>query len=105
MSSPRATKKLREVTSKACEQPENLLTITEAARVLSVDRSFVSAWVSAGSLPFVTVGCSRRIPRWALMDFEHLLVSEISDRVKKLLGDANGKSAKTTGDKTKIDAR
>ncbi len=47
---------------------EGLLTVTDAARFLSVSRSKLYEMMDRGELPYVKLGRSRRIPRRALVE-------------------------------------
>ena len=48
---------------------DGLDTVGEAANFLKISRSFAYSLMDSGSLPFVKIGKSRRIPRRALIEF------------------------------------
>lgn len=50
-------------------QPSLLLTVTEVAEQLKIGRTAVYALIRHGELPSLTIGRSRRVPRWALDDY------------------------------------
>jgi excisionase family DNA binding protein len=48
---------------------DGLVSTAEAARSLSVSRSFLYVAMGRGELPYVKLGRARRIPRRALIEF------------------------------------
>jgi excisionase family DNA binding protein len=51
-------------------EEEELLTISRLAAVMGVDRSWASRKVNSGEIPSISVGSQRRVPRWALKEWQ-----------------------------------
>ena len=50
-------------------QPRVLLTVTQAARALSIGRTTLYTLISTGELASIKIGAARRVPLTALHDY------------------------------------
>lgn len=56
---------------------EQLLTVSEVASILSVNRGFVAKMVESGEVKAMFVGTHRRVPRWAIKEWQEVKVKEL----------------------------
>lgn len=50
--------------------PAELLSGSQVAVILHVDKQKALDWIADGTIPSVTIGSNRRVPRWALIEWQ-----------------------------------